>query len=266
VTDRGPLGGLRAVVTRPREGARALVDGLAEAGAEVIVAPLVAIEDPESWAPLDSAIEALRTGSYEWVAFPSANSVRKVLGRLDAAGESMPAGTRVAAVGPSTAGLLEARGIAVDLIPEPHTSDALASSIGEGRGRVLLPRVAGGPRAFADALASLGWEVDEVPAYRNVPLGPAAAGVDRIVSGDFDVITLASASAARNLAALVPPPAIGLEPGAGTAKTVACIGPSTAEAARAGGLRVDVVAGVHTAEGLVRAIIAHLEKGGTIGA
>jgi uroporphyrinogen-III synthase len=257
VTERASLDGLRAVVTSPQEGARGLVDGLAEVGANVAVAPLIVIEDPDSWAPLDSALEELASGIYEWLVVPSANSARRVVARLDVWGRRTIADTRVATVGPSTALVLKRGGIDVDLIASPHTSEALVAAIGDGRGRVLLPRVAEGPREFADSLAARGWEVHEVPAYRNVPVGPHSPGLDPITGGDFAIITLTSGSAARNLAALVPPSSIGLQPGGDPSKTVACIGPSTADAARASGLRVDVVAAEHTASGLVQAIIAH---------
>jgi uroporphyrinogen-III synthase len=44
---------------------------------------------------------------------------------------------------------------------------------------------------------------------------------------------------------------------------VACIGPITARAAEAEGLRVDVVASEHTIPGLVQAIVQHLEHSET---
>jgi uroporphyrinogen-III synthase len=259
VTERASLDGLRAVVTSPQEGARGLADGLAEAGANVAVAPLIEIEDPDSWAPLDSALEELASGIYDWLVVPSANSARRVVARLDVWGRRTIADTRVATVGPSTALVLKRGGIDVDLIASPHTSEALVGALGDGSSRILLPRVAEAPRDFVDLLGARGWDVHEVPAYRNVPVGPHSPGVDRITSGDFDLVTLTSASAARNLAALAPPSSIGLQPDAAPGKTVACIGPSTADAARAAGLRVDVVAAHHSAPGLVQAIIAHFQ-------
>ena len=44
------------------------------------------------------------------------------------------------------------------------------------------------------------------------------------------------------------------------AATVACIGPVTAEVARAHGLAVDVVADPHTIDGLVDALDAHFAR------
>jgi uroporphyrinogen-III synthase len=245
-------------VTSPRRSLNPLVGGLAAAGADVVEAPLIAIADPESWAPLDSALEQLAAGSYVWLVVASGNAATRIVARLGLAGHQIPSDTRVATVGPGSAVVLRKGGIDVDVIAWPQTSEALVAAIGDGRGRVLLPRVAKGPREFADSLAVQGWEVHEVPAYRNVPVGPHSPGLDPITGGDFHIITLTSGSAARNLAALVPPSSIGLQPGGDPAKAVACIGPATAAAARAVGLRVDVVAESHTLPGLVEAIIANL--------
>lgn len=253
-----PLQGLRAVVTSPPTTASKLADGLSGAGAEVILAPLISIVEPESWGPLDSALEQLASGSYMWLVVPSTNSARSLVARLEAAGIRPHPKTRTATVGPATAHELELAGIAVSLTAVPHTSEALVEAIGSGTERMLVPRVAGGPRDFTDALIAEGWDVHEVPAYRNVAAPPGGSGVDRIESGDFEIITLTSASAAGSLAALVPPTSIGLGARGDRTKTVACIGPSTAAAARSAGLRVDLVAAEHTVPGLVEAIASHV--------
>jgi uroporphyrinogen III methyltransferase / synthase len=253
-----PLEGIRVAVTRPAHQARPLVTELEAVGGDVVIAPLIVIADPKSFAPLDAALESLAGGRYRWVVFTSVNSVLKVLTRLEALGSTWEIRADVAAVGPATADVLLAHNVPVTVIPRRYTGAEAAATLGPGHGAVLLPRVEGGPRDITEALARLGWDVDEVPAYRNVPAGPESPGVDRVISGDFDVMTLTSASAARNLAALVPPASIALDPEADPGKTVACIGPSTAEAARAAGLRIDVIAARHTLSGLVKAIIEHV--------
>ena len=258
MTRRGPLEGLRALVTSPQKGIDVLVNGLAVAGADALAVPLIRISDPESWAPLDAALERLATGTYKWLVFASANAATRVVNRLNVAGHRIPPETRVASVGPASAAVLQQAGLEVDVLAWPHTSEALVGAIGDGSNRLLLPRVVEGPPEFVDTLSAHGWEVDDVPAYRNEPVGPDAPGLDLIRRGDFHIITLTSASAARNLAALVSPSSIGLQPGGDATKAVACIGPSTAKAARAVGLRVDVVAEDHTMPGLTKEIIVNL--------
>lgn len=245
-------------VTRPAHQASALAEELRAYGADVLIAPLIVIADPVSFVALDAALERLVGGRYHWVVFTSANAVLKVLTRLKGLGGTPEIRADVAAVGPATADLLQAHNVPVKVIPRQFTGAEAAATLGSGDGAVLLPRVEGGPGDIVEALSAPGWNVDEVPAYRNVPAGPESAGLDRVISADFDVMTLTSASAARNLAALVPPSSIALHPEAAPGKTIACIGPSTAEAARSVGLRVDVVAAEHTVAGLVQAIIDHV--------
>ena len=68
------LAGKRVVVTRARDQAASLGALLEEAGAQVIYLPTIEIKDPPSWDPLDSSLERLRRGEYEWVLFASANA------------------------------------------------------------------------------------------------------------------------------------------------------------------------------------------------
>jgi uroporphyrinogen III methyltransferase / synthase len=247
-----PLFGLRVVVTRAPAQASKLSARLAARGAQVIEAATIRIEDPESFDELDAALASL--GDYEWVVFASANAVERAFARLDAAGRDSRAfaPVAIAAVGDSTAAALRARGLHADLVPESFTGAALATALGAGSGRLLLPRVAGAPRALAGALEEAGWKVDEVAAYRNVPADRSDAGIAEVVAGRFDIATFTSASTVRNLGELAAPDELGL--GAAGPRRVACIGPVTAEAAHATGFRVDVVAEPHTIDGLVTAI------------
>jgi len=95
--------------------------------------------------------------------------------------------------------------------------------------------------------------VTEVDAYSTVAAGPAqGVGEDELDEASAaDVITFTSPSTVAAYLELagrrrVPP-------------VVACIGPVTAEAARAAGLSVDVVAAQHSVDGLVAALTAPLD-------
>jgi uroporphyrinogen-III synthase len=261
VTAGGPLSGLRIVVTRADEQARSLADSLTSLGADVIRAPAIAIVDPSSWTDADHAIAALGRGDYEWIVFASANSVTRFIDRLAARDRSSYGGAKVAAVGAVTARTLGERGVAVDLVPGTHTIQGLATAMGLGTGRVLWPRVEDGPREAVAALERFGWEVHEVAVYRNVPVSEKSPGFARVLAGEFDVITFASASAARNVARVVPPDAMGLSSSDEPRRMVACIGTSTAAQARRLGYRVDIVATQHSVEGLADALV---QQRGTI--
>ena len=137
--DDAPLRGVSVLVTRSPEDAAPLTERLRSLGASVIHLPAIAIEPPQDAGPLDEALR--RLDQYDWIAFTSRNAVTSVLDRLmenegrarqdpqvgfrlpapttgpergPGAGGRIPQHTRVAAVGPSTAAELHARGVAVD--------------------------------------------------------------------------------------------------------------------------------------------------------
>jgi uroporphyrinogen-III synthase len=253
-----PLTGLRIVVTRARRQAGALSERLEELGAEVIEMPVVEIADPGSWDDLDQSIRLLAEGFFRWVIFTSGNSVEKVFERIaHAALDARAFGrSRVAAVGSTTAALLAQHGIRADLVPPRFTAADVAEALGRGSGRILLPRVEGAPADVVDALASNGWKVREVTAYRNLPAGRDTPGAAAVATKRFDVVTFTSASTVRNFLQVAgAPEGLGLDAGAGGNRAVACIGPVTARAATEAGLRVDVVAEEHSVPGLVRALV-----------
>jgi uroporphyrinogen-III synthase len=250
-----PLAGLRVVVTRAAPQSGELGRLLREQGAEPVFVPVIAIADPESWDELDRGLERLAAGGYAWVVFTSVNAVTKVFER--AGGRIALGGARVGAVGRATASALDARGTAPDLVPGSFTARALVDELGRGPGAVLVPRVAGAPPETIAALRAAGWMPDEVSAYRNLPARSSPATGD-VRAGSFDILTLTSASSARNFClAVATPHELGLDPEGG-AKLVACIGPRTAAAAAEVGFRVDVAAAEHTARGLVDALCAHV--------
>ena len=262
-----PLDGLRVVVTRARERSRPLGDALTGAGAEVVYLPTIAVGDPASFSELDLALKKLAEGLYTWAVFTSVNAVAKVFERLGHAGlDARAVGrTRVAAVGPVTAAALLEKGIRADLEPQESTAQALAEAIGRGPGQVLLPRAEGSPQHLIDSLRASGWIPDEVAAYRTLPMRSSGAARDAVRAGAFDVLTFASGSAARSFAEQVAIPSqLGLASGDPSERLVVCIGPQSAAVAEAAGFRVDLVAGEHTAAGLVGALTERLETRGTM--
>ena len=236
-----PLAGRRVVVTRPREHAGPLAGGLERLGAEVSVVPLIAVELLEDGGELRRLVER---GGYEWVVFTSANAVR-------AAGPAVGRATvRTAAVGPATASALRELGVEPAFVPERFEAREIADGLEPLAGaRVLLPQSEIAERSFADGLRGRGAAVDVVDAYRTVGRKPTTEELAELERAD--AILLASGSAARSLAAAASPPARTL---------VVCIGPSTAEAARAAGLRVDLVAREATADGIIEALVSHFRE------
>jgi uroporphyrinogen III methyltransferase/synthase len=250
---RGPLTGLRVVVTRPRAQAPELVSALVDAGAAVIELPVIAIADPPDGGRALRA-EAARAGTYDWIVFTSSNAVERF---VDLLRDGRALGSaRLAAVGRATARALAARRLVADLVPDDETAEGLVAAMSVAPAtasrRVLFPRAVAAREVLAAGLRRNGWEVTEVDAYRTVPAGAAEGVGDEELDGASasDVITFTSPSTVERYAELAgqrrPPP------------VVACIGPVTADAARRAGFRVDVVAVEHSADGLVEALAAYV--------
>lgn len=276
----GPLGGASVVVTRPRSahggsGAPArdrLSEALDEAGARVLAVPAIEIAAPEDdGRALADAVA--RLGEHRWVVFTSRHAVDRVLGLLG--GARVPDGVRVAAVGSATAEALGGYGVAADLVPAMSSAEGLVAEFPEpgtaDRGdpadparpadararRVLFPAADRARPTLPDGLRAMGWEVDEVVAYRTVAAPTPPSGVLDDVAAAH-AITFSSPSAVRSYLAMrtasgspVPVPPL-----------VVCIGAVTAAAARDAALPVAVEAPVGEPAALVAALAARLGEAG----
>jgi len=247
-----PLTGRRVVITRSREQGPELARRLEALGATVYSVPTIRFAPPDDTDPLDRAIADL--DRFDWVVFTSPNGVRFFWERLAALGfgPEKLAGPRVAAIGPGTAAELTRRGRPPDVVPAEAPTARGPEGLGEGGGRGgrVPPTGPAGPE-LAESLRSFGAEVVSVVAYRTLPDTTGQTQLIRLLRGrQVDAITLTSASTARGLAAMAGPVWQLLD-----GVKVICIGPVTARAAAEAGLKVDVVAGEHTLDGLVRAVV-----------
>lgn len=252
--DSGTLRGRRVVVTRPREQAAGLVEGLRQRGADVVEAPVIRIEAPEDPAPLDAAIDRLE--DFDWIVFTSANGVRCFLERLRELGKELPGRghQKLAAIGPATAASLRAEGIEVDLVPQKFVAEEVFEALRragplEGK-RILLPRADIAREALPELLRTAGAEVEVVVAYRTVPVSEEIAeALDLVRDGRVDVVTFTSGSTVRSFLAAVPDQ----EELRGKFAS-ASIGPITSRALRDAGWEPDIEAGTYTVDGLLEAI------------
>ena len=125
--------------------------------------------------------------------------------------------------------------------------DALLAQPLAGR-RVLLPRAAQGAPALSDGLRGAGAAVDDVALYdvRAAPADPAV--LERLRSGEIDIVSFTAPSTVHGLIEQVGADAL-------ARVELASIGPSTSAAAAAAGLPVHIEAAAHTMQGLVDAIV-----------
>lgn len=259
----GPLAGVSVLVPRETTGPDPLVIALHAAGAEPLVVPLIQTVPPADPTELDDSLLALEVGYYGWVAITSAAAVPVLVDRAEETGHTLPgllAGTRVAAVGGTTARALREAGVRVDLVPRGRSSAAALLAAwppaGDEPERVLLPLGDLAAPTLAEGLTAHGWSVDVVVSYHTVP-GPAPEPEVREAwaAGRVQAALLTSGSTARNLLTMLGAPPAGT--------LLCCIGESTAAEARRAGLTVAAVADDQTPGGLVAALAAAVHADGT---
>ena len=193
-----------------------LAERLAQAGFEVVVCPLIRVE-----AIHGRAIDGSR---YDWIVVTSRNAVDPLLGRMTG---PLP---RVSAIGPGTAEALRARGVEPDVVATRSTQEGIADELPKPAGRVLHAGAEGARDVLVNEL-----DADFVSLYRTVGLDPGSFP-------DARLVVLASASAARALAAL--------------RLDLPCVsfGPVTSDEARRHDLTVLAEAETHDLDGLVAAV------------
>ncbi len=251
-----PLFGWRVLVPRTKEQAGSLSAKLRSYGGVPEEVPTISVEPPRNPLQMDKAVRGLVEGRYEWIVFTSVNAVKAVREKFDEYGLDARAfsGLKVAAVGDKTAANVAEWGIRADLVPSGEQSakglledwppfDDLLDPIN----RVFLPRADIATETLVAGLHELGWEVDDVTAYRTVRAAPPPAPTrDAIKSGKFDAVVFTSSSTVRNLVGIAG------KPHAST--VIAAIGPATAKTCEEHGLRVDVLAPKPSVEELADAL------------
>ncbi len=251
-----PLFGWRVLVPRTKDQAGPMLSALGSHGAVAYEVPTIAVEPPRTPQQMEKAIRGLVEGRYEWVAFTSVNALRAVREKFEEYGLDARAfsGLKIAAVGDATATALRAWGIVPDLVPaDDQSAHGLLDEwppfddVLDPINRVFLPRADIATDTLVAGLVELGWEVDDVTAYRTVRAAPPPVETrTEIKSGAFDAVLFTSSSTVRNLVGIAGKPH--------PSTVIGVIGPQTARTAEEHGLRVDVMAPRPGALDLVEAL------------
>lgn len=181
-----------------------------------------------------------RLTAFAWVVLTSVNGVDAVARVADGVPPEPP---YWAAVGRATSEALAALGRKASVVPRRQDATGLAAELPAPTAgdRLLLIQAEVPTTDWASELCAK-WEVERVAAYRTVPADPSPAELSALRSAD--IVTLASPSAAENLARLGQVPA----------RTV-CIGQTTAAAARQRGITVVATAADPSAAAFTSAVI-----------
>ncbi|HEV3235270.1 MAG TPA: uroporphyrinogen-III synthase [Candidatus Dormibacteraeota bacterium] len=254
------LEGMRILVTSPSGTSPRLAASLGAMGAEVVELPMITFQPVSDQAPVARAIAGLH--GYDIVVFTSATAVEALVMAATDAGAPLlqvaangTGGPEVVAVGPATAEAARTRGFDCREVPKEFSGEGLAELLTsrDMRGqRILIPRAGAGGEELPAALRKAGAEVDVVALYRTLPDPNGQTELPGLLGSRLDMVTFTSGSAIDSFII-----AAGPEFRRPQGMEIACIGPSTAKAARAARLEPDVVASEHTVAGLVAAIRQH---------
>ena len=255
-----PLSGRRVAVTRAREQASELSAKLTALGAEVIELPLIRVSKEISKDTLADVM--LELGSYDWIAFTSANGVRfffeeyfrlfddiRSLGLL-----------RFSCIGDATAKAISEFHLKVECQPAVATAEALADDLiatgsldsakilvvtGNLNRDTLVTKLEGA-RAIVDCMQVYKTEKTDL--------------TDDPVAADFrargaDALLFASSSAVQSFV----DQAASLKLAKGASRPLAgSIGPQTSETMKKAGMPIDVVAKSPSLDSLVEALVRKL--------
>ncbi len=215
--------------------------------------PLLTLLPPEDEGPLRSA--AREIDRYGWVVFASPSAVEAL------AGAAREAGTlhhlrrsKVAVVGPATAGSARQCGLAVALEAATQTGTGLLEALARvlrPSEEVLLPAAQEGRRELQDGLEQLGFKVTRVAAYRSQGAALDAATVSALMASVPEAVLFGSPRTAEAFLR-----SCGEEGGKLlSSSSVVAIGPTTARALEELGIRVAAVADEPTSASLVDAVV-----------
>ena len=254
-----PLTGCRILVGRARHQAGALSKDLRRLGAQVIEIPFIEIRKPQSFRPLDSALNDIF--AYDWLILTSVNGVDAMWNRMRKLGISNRSlrHLQVAAIGPATKKAIEKHGLKVNVVPEEYVAESVVQSLrGEVKEkRILLVRAKIARDVIPDQLRQAGAHVDVVEAYETVVPECSRKRLRAALQNPKrapDIITFTSSSSVRNFVDL-----LGDRPDLADIK-LASIGPVTSATLRELDLRVDIEASEYTIPGLTRVIVNSVSR------
>lgn len=241
-----PLAGWRVLVPRGGPWGDGVAASLRRQGATPVIAPLINFAPTNDQVELEQALSDLASGAFDWLTLTSATTVDV----LYAYRATIPATTKVAAVGETTAAALSAVGYRVDLVPERDNSAAgmaeqLIALEPEPRNVLTLRSEIAKP-VLTRMLSEAGHHVRSVVAYRTVGVPVTERIAEDVRNGRINAILVTSGSVAEQVHTQFPD--------VPSSTLIAAIGPRTAKDAKRAGLSVDVVADRQTVDALIDAV------------
>jgi len=248
-----PLSGLRVLIPRGGTWGDLVSKALREQGAHTVIAPLVDFAHTSEEEKLVAALKDLEAGAFDWMTATS-STVADVLKHHNAV---INPETKVALVGEATEVAFRDAGYPITRTPsEENSTHALLDEWDEIETdevlKVLTLRSDVAIPVLTEGLISRGHDVTQVLAFRTVGVPASVHIAEDIASGRINVLLVASAKIAQEVAAQFP------ELPEDT--IVACVGVNTLEAAAAVGLPADASDPSHPDYEKKRAVIETVES------
>lgn len=262
VSGDSTLAGRKVLITRASDDCEEWAARVSESGAIPVEFPCLVVEPVDEPGLASTLSRSLRGAA--WIVATSRRGVDRAHALV---GDALPASVQTAAVGPRTASRIRELWGRIDLVAETGTGQGLAVELARrlssradteterqseprssareaGTEHVVLVTARAGRRDVESVLAERGIRVDRFELYETVS-ATCTTAPRRFTPEEVDVVLLASPSAVEGLMnrAVVPENA-----------QIITIGPTTAEAARRAGLRVDAEARTRTLEGVLEEI------------
>jgi len=249
------LEGKIILVTRAKHQAGKLSSELKALGAEVLEIPAIEIVPPDSYTPLDEALENLHR--YQWLIVTSANTVSVLRERAQSI-EAF-AHLRIAAIGNATAQALSDAGIHIALMPKEYVAESLLAELGSQlrNQKILIARSAIARDIIPETLRQHGAEVDAIDAYQTIIPKDSVEKIQNLFrqkGHQPDAVTFTSSSSVTNFIALLKE----AKQERPAALKAISIGPTTSQTLRGHNWEPTVEATEHNIPGLVQAVVCAL--------
>jgi len=129
LVERG-VAGERVLLLRAEQARSTLPDGLREAGAEVDVVAVYRTEQPKPDERLNAVLQQLVDGEIDIVTLTSSSTARNLVKLLDGRVDFLNQ-TRIACIGPITAGTATELGLRVDVVADEYSIPGLVAALRE---------------------------------------------------------------------------------------------------------------------------------------
>lgn len=200
-----PLGGVKVLLTRPRELMSETASKLRCLGAEVLELPAIRIVKRKDNEAFRNALHHLE--DYQWLVFTSPAGVRIFFEEL--AEERLDirrlGSIKIAVIGSGTGRELEKYGVYADLVPDIYDGEHLGkmlAKVGKRDEKVLIPRAAVGNRELVEVLSHM--KVEDIATYDTVYEDSRLIdGREELERKEVDYVLFTSASTVKGFAAAV---------------------------------------------------------------